>query len=255
MESVKERTLRLALAEVGLSSLPCQYRDGMGWWDKSILLVRRRGLQESYALAERSVWGVMRIVRDFGPIAPIVGVLGIYPYAWLRGMMGVGPGGYRDEDAMRTYLRIYFNGYYSRAQSDAVGSSDRVFESLRLAHEGRMRIVSEGSMDELSALERLRVRDLSRLGIKDLFVPISYLCSDSLSACSLSTSSDGADVNTSTYDVPDGSREARPARVRIKGGRPRKPIALRADRVDVSDPSKVGVKKRGRPRKVRPEGV
>lgn len=83
MEGIKESSLRACLCAVGLSSLPARYHDGDGWWLRAIVLVRKRGVSESYCVACRDADGRVRYVRDFGVMAPIGAVLSIHPYVYL----------------------------------------------------------------------------------------------------------------------------------------------------------------------------
>lgn len=246
-ESVKGKTLYLALSEARLGELPVQYKDGMGWWSRAVVLVRRRGLVENYALAERSVRGVFRIVRDFGPVMPIVAVIGIYPYAWLRGICTVGAG-YRDEESMRAYLRRYNEDRFVQGRA-GLQVDTPAYIRLRRSYIDRMAALREGDADELLVQERLRIQDLTELGIRDTTVPVEYR--DGVSADALPV--EEVRAKGETYEIPEDSPAARPARVHIRRGRPKLSTTPKRGSVDVSDEKVVGVKKIGRPRKIRPD--
>ena len=77
---IKEQSLRLALSAAACRELPKAYRDGSGFWIKAIVLVRKRNMTQSYALAERGADGVIRYVKDFGLMSQIEGLVSAMEY-------------------------------------------------------------------------------------------------------------------------------------------------------------------------------
>lgn len=143
MDGIKEVSLRRALESAGLGVLPVRYSDGAGFWLRAVLLLRKRGNVESYALGERYGDGRVRIVRDCGDAVPIVGILGIYPYVYL--------------DEAR-FGNVYSNAVHERAYLDTV-FSDWV---SRMPGEVRFARLLEGVRtcgdDELDGYDRERIR-------------------------------------------------------------------------------------------------
>src|SRR5574344_1448877 len=85
---LKEKTLSMALSEVGLHDLPKLYRDGdKGFWIKAIVLVKKRNTTQSYMFAEHRADGLIVYTKDFssicGNMSPMAGLIGIYPYMYL----------------------------------------------------------------------------------------------------------------------------------------------------------------------------
>lgn len=90
--SVKEKSLAAALDAVRLKDLPAPLSGSDGYWIEALVLVRKRDMSESYCLARRGGNGLIRYVRDFGTLSPIVadnkergiyGLLRIYPCEFL----------------------------------------------------------------------------------------------------------------------------------------------------------------------------
>lgn len=90
--SIKEQSLTAALSAVRLKDLPAPLREGDGYWIEALALVRKRDMSESYCLVRRGGNGLLRYVRDFGNLSPIVtdnkergiyGLIRLYPCEFL----------------------------------------------------------------------------------------------------------------------------------------------------------------------------
>lgn len=103
---IKEQSLKSALEATACRELPKAYKEGMGFWIKAIVLVRKRNLTQSYALAERRADGVIRYTKDFGLMSQIVGIVSIHPYIYFdeKRFMHV----YKSVDAQRRSLSSFF---------------------------------------------------------------------------------------------------------------------------------------------------
>lgn len=85
MTDIKEISLREALSSSGCHELPSRYvdGDGSGFWFKAIGLVRKRNGSVNYVLLERRGDGAMRVVRDFGMMSPVYGIVSVHPYMFI----------------------------------------------------------------------------------------------------------------------------------------------------------------------------
>lgn len=81
---IKEESLRKALLEAAVSSLPKQHKDGDGFWVEAVVLVSKRNLDESYVIARRNGHGVLNIICDCGRTSPVMAVKNVYPYMYLE---------------------------------------------------------------------------------------------------------------------------------------------------------------------------
>lgn len=158
-ETIGEKSLRLALGYAGLRDLPPQYKEGDGWWVKALLLVRKRGLSESWCIAERDVRGVVRIIKDFGLVYQVVGILSVHPYEYLD--YGTFGAEYKDAAEEREAL-IRF--YRSRMGGQLLGLSegDDAYKRAAAFGEGRIKSVQSCSEEELAVYDRERIRILMR---------------------------------------------------------------------------------------------
>ena len=84
---IKEESLARALQNAHLKELPKQYKGkdkDDNFWIEAIILVRKRNLDESYAIARRNGHGMLNIILDCGRMSPVMGVMNIYPYLYLE---------------------------------------------------------------------------------------------------------------------------------------------------------------------------
>lgn len=81
MKNIKETSLDRALKAARLTELPKQARPSDPiFWKEAIVLVRKRDLTQSYALAHRDITGRITYTADYGTPAPIVSLLSVHPY-------------------------------------------------------------------------------------------------------------------------------------------------------------------------------
>ena len=81
MKNIKETSLDRALKAARLTELPKQARPSDPiFWKEAIVLVRKRDLSQSYALAHRDITGRITYTADYGTPAPIVSLLSVHPY-------------------------------------------------------------------------------------------------------------------------------------------------------------------------------
>lgn len=81
MKNIKETSLDRALKAARLTELPKQARPSDPiFWKEAIVLVRKRDLSQSYALAHRDITGRITYTADYGTSAPIVSLLSVHPY-------------------------------------------------------------------------------------------------------------------------------------------------------------------------------
>lgn len=81
MRNIKETSLDRALKAARLTELPKQARPSDPiFWKEAIVLVRKRDLTQSYALAHRDITGRITYTADYGTPAPIVSLLSVHPY-------------------------------------------------------------------------------------------------------------------------------------------------------------------------------
>ncbi len=115
---IKEQSLKSALEATACRELPKAYKEGMGFWIKAIVLVRKRNLTQSYALAERRADGVIRYTKDFGMMSQIAGIVSIHPYIYFdeKRFMPV----YRNDEAQRRSLVSFFGA----EREDEIMSAD-----------------------------------------------------------------------------------------------------------------------------------
>lgn len=81
MRNIKETSLDRALKAARLTELPKQARPSDPiFWKEAIVLVRKRDLTQSYAMAHRDITGRITYTADYGTLAPIVSLLSVHPY-------------------------------------------------------------------------------------------------------------------------------------------------------------------------------
>lgn len=81
MRNIKETSLDRALKAARLTELPKQAKPSDPiFWKEAIVLVRKRDLTQSYALAHRDITGRITYNADYGTPAPIVSLLSVHPY-------------------------------------------------------------------------------------------------------------------------------------------------------------------------------
>ena len=81
MKNIKETSLDRALKAARLTELPKQARPSDPiFWKEAIVLVRKRDLSQSYALAHRDITGRITYTADYGTPAAIVSLLSVHPY-------------------------------------------------------------------------------------------------------------------------------------------------------------------------------
>ena len=81
MKNIKEASLDRVLKAARLAELPKQARPSDPiFWKEAIVLVRKRDLTQSYALAHRDITGRVTYTADYGTPAPIVSLLSVHPY-------------------------------------------------------------------------------------------------------------------------------------------------------------------------------
>lgn len=81
MKNIKETSLDRALKAARLTELPKQARPSDPiFWKEAIVLVRKRDLTQSYAMAHRDITGRITYTADYGTPAPIVSLLSVHPY-------------------------------------------------------------------------------------------------------------------------------------------------------------------------------
>lgn len=81
MRNIKETSLDRALKAARLTELPKQAKPSDPiFWKEAIVLVRKRDLTQSYALAHRDITGRITYTADYGTPAPIVSLLSVHPY-------------------------------------------------------------------------------------------------------------------------------------------------------------------------------
>ena len=103
---IKEQSLKLALEATACRELPKVYKDGSGFWIKAIVLVRKRNMTQSYALAERRADGVIRYVKDFGLMSQIEGLVSVHPYVYFDEERFMPP--YKSVETQRRLLLSFF---------------------------------------------------------------------------------------------------------------------------------------------------
>lgn len=81
MKNIKETSLDRALKAARLTELPKQAKPSDPiFWKEAIVLVRKRDLSQSYAMAHRDITGRITYTADYGTPAPIVSLLSVHPY-------------------------------------------------------------------------------------------------------------------------------------------------------------------------------
>lgn len=81
MKNIKETSLDRVLKAARLTELPKQAKPSDPiFWKEAIVLVRKRDLTQSYALAHRDITGRITYTADYGSPAPIVSLLSVHPY-------------------------------------------------------------------------------------------------------------------------------------------------------------------------------
>lgn len=81
MKNIKETSLDRALKAARLTELPKQAKPSDPiFWKEAIVLVRKRDLTQSYAMAHRDITGRITYTADYGTPAPIVSLLSVHPY-------------------------------------------------------------------------------------------------------------------------------------------------------------------------------
>lgn len=81
MRNIKETSLDRALKAARLTELPKQAKPSDPiFWKEAIVLVRKRDLTQSYAMAHRDITGRITYTADYGTPAPIVSLLSVHPY-------------------------------------------------------------------------------------------------------------------------------------------------------------------------------
>ena len=81
MKNIKEASLDRTLKAARLTELPKQAKPSDPiFWKEAIVLVRKRDLTQSYALAHRDITGRITYTADYGTPAPIVSLLSVHPY-------------------------------------------------------------------------------------------------------------------------------------------------------------------------------
>lgn len=81
MKNIKETSLDRALKAARLTELPKQAKPSDPiFWKEAIVLVRKRDLTQSYAMAHRDITGRVTYTADYGTPAPIVSLLSVHPY-------------------------------------------------------------------------------------------------------------------------------------------------------------------------------
>lgn len=81
MKNIKETSLDRALKASRLTELPKQAKPSDPiFWKEAIVLVRKRDLTQSYAMAHRDITGRITYTADYGTPAPIVSLLSVHPY-------------------------------------------------------------------------------------------------------------------------------------------------------------------------------
>lgn len=81
MKNIKETSLDRALKAARLTELPKQAKPSDPiFWKEAIVLVRKRDLTQSYAMAHRDITGRVTYTADYGSPAPIVSLLSVHPY-------------------------------------------------------------------------------------------------------------------------------------------------------------------------------
>lgn len=115
---IKEKSLKLALEAAACRELPKAYRDGMGFWIKAIVLVRKRNMTQSYALAERRADGVIRYVKDYGLMSQIEGLVSVHPYVYFDEARFMQP--FKSEAAQRRVLLSFFGS----GREDEINAAD-----------------------------------------------------------------------------------------------------------------------------------
>lgn len=81
MKNIKETSLDRVLKAARLTELPKQAKPSDPiFWKEAIVLVRKRDLTQSYAMAHRDITGRITYTADYGTPAPIVSLLSVHPY-------------------------------------------------------------------------------------------------------------------------------------------------------------------------------
>lgn len=81
MKNIKEASLDRVLKAARLTELPKQAKPSDPiFWKEAIVLVRKRDLTQSYAMAHRDITGRITYTADYGSPAPIVSLLSVHPY-------------------------------------------------------------------------------------------------------------------------------------------------------------------------------
>lgn len=84
MENISEQiSLTEAMADAHIREFPEELKDNGKIWVKAIVKVMKCNCRSNYALAVNDGTGNPDIVKDYGSVAKIVKILGIYPYYYL----------------------------------------------------------------------------------------------------------------------------------------------------------------------------
>lgn len=85
IKTIKEVSLSKALNYVHLPELPKRFieeEDRFSFWTRAIVLVRKRDLTQSYAVAKRDGTGKITYIADFGTMSPIAGLIFVFPFTF-----------------------------------------------------------------------------------------------------------------------------------------------------------------------------
>lgn len=159
MEDRTEQSLRRALESLRIKELPRQYKDGMGFWIRALVKVRKSDNRCYYMAAERNGWGVMRYIKDFGPVMRVMAVVGVYPYMYLdEARYGLR---YSGEESMRKRLAGFFRAHYGKL-ADGAGYDTKAGGALLADGERLAKRAEACPSGELASLDRERMAMLQR---------------------------------------------------------------------------------------------
>lgn len=142
------------LEHLRIKELPKQYEEGSGFWLRAVVKVRKADNRNYYAIAERNGWGVMRYVKDCGPMMRIIALVGVYPFMYLNEKRyAIRNEGESDK---RKRLSDFFRAHYAQLSAEAgtdTGAGGRYSaEGERLAA-----LAMECPAAELVSLDRERM--------------------------------------------------------------------------------------------------
>lgn len=169
-DNIKSKTLSLALSAAKLSDLPKHWdgEDDGEFWTKAVVLVKKRDLSESYALAMRNAFGFIRYTRDFGSLSPVYARLAIYPYEFLDERQFCE---YDTEQQMRSALMVEY-GKPRAEEILALPSEDRLPYLREIGIKEQERKIAMGTFvserqREDEAREQERETEAKQAAIKD----------------------------------------------------------------------------------------